>query len=52
MTKENYFNNVTILNKWANAYYVDDNPEATDEEYDKLYHLVLDYEMNSLKLNT
>ena len=28
----------------AHAYYVEDNPVATDEEYDKLYHQVLDYE--------
>ena len=33
-----------ILKKWAYAYYVEDNPIAADEEYDRLYHEVLDYE--------
>jgi len=44
MKKEAYLENVEILKKWAHAYYVEDNPIATDEEYDKLYHEVLDYE--------
>jgi len=44
MTKELYLNSTKLLNKWAYAYYVEDNPLATDEEYDKLYHEVLDYE--------
>lgn len=44
MTQKLYQEKIEILNKWANAYYVDDNPIATDEEYDKLYHEVLDYE--------
>jgi DNA ligase (NAD+) len=44
MTKENYLEKIEILKKWAHAYYVDDNPLATDEEYDKLYHEVLNYE--------
>ncbi len=44
MTKAQYLNNIEILKKWAHAYYVEDNPIATDEEYDKLYHEVLDYE--------
>ncbi len=35
---------VDRVKKWAKAYYVDDNPIATDEEYDKLYHNVLAYE--------
>jgi DNA ligase (NAD+) len=39
-----YQNDVQILIKWAHAYYVEDNPIATDDEYDKLYHQVLDYE--------
>jgi len=39
-----YQKNVETLIKWAHAYYVEDNPIATDEEYDKLYHQVLDYE--------
>ena len=44
MIKKNYLNNIELLKKWAYAYYVNDNPLATDEEYDKLYHKVLDYE--------
>ena len=44
MTNAQYKDKIQTLNKWANAYYVDDNPIATDEEYDKLYHEVLDYE--------
>ncbi|RUM68375.1 MAG: DNA ligase (NAD(+)) LigA, partial [Sulfurovum sp.] len=44
MTKQHYQDKITILKKWAHAYYVEDNPIATDEEYDTLYHEVLDYE--------
>jgi len=44
MTKQQYQEKIDILKKWAYAYYVEDNPIATDEEYDKLYHEVLDYE--------
>jgi DNA ligase (NAD+) len=44
MTKKQYQEKINILKKWAYAYYVEDNPIATDEEYDKLYHEVLDYE--------
>ena len=33
-----------MLNAWAKAYYTDDAPIATDEEYDELYHKVLDFE--------
>ncbi len=44
MTNEQYQEKINILKKWAYAYYVEDNPIATDEEYDKLYHEVLDYE--------
>jgi DNA ligase (NAD+) len=44
MTYEIYQEKIAILKKWAHAYYVEDNPIATDEEYDKLYHEVLDYE--------
>ena len=32
------------LNEYAKAYYVDDDPKVTDEEYDKLYHEVLEFE--------
>jgi DNA ligase (NAD+) len=44
MKSNEYPSQVKTLIKWAHAYYVDDNPIATDEEYDKLYHQVLDYE--------
>ncbi len=44
MTHEEYLKNVQTLKQWAYAYYVEDNPIATDEEYDKLYHEVLEYE--------
>jgi len=44
LTNKQYLEHIEILKKWAHAYYVDDNPIATDEEYDKLYHEVLDYE--------
>ncbi len=41
MTNKQYQEKIDILKKWAHAYYVDDNPIATDEEYDTLYHEVL-----------
>ena len=44
MINKEYLEKIDILKKWAHAYYVNDNPIATDEEYDKLYHEVLDYE--------
>ena len=44
MTNKQYKEKIQTLNNWAHAYYVEDNPVATDEEYDKLYHEVLDYE--------
>jgi len=44
MTNQIYQKSIITLQKWAKAYYVEDNPIATDEEYDKLYHEVLEYE--------
>ena len=44
MTHEQYQKKIEILKKWAHAYYVEDNPVASDEEYDRLYHEVLEYE--------
>jgi len=44
MNSNQYQEKINTLKKWAYAYYVEDNPIATDEEYDKLYHKVLDYE--------
>ncbi len=39
-----YKSKVALLNQWAEAYYTEDNPLASDEEYDRLYHKVLDFE--------
>jgi len=47
MTSKQYQQKTEQLKKWAHAYYVEDNPIATDEEYDKLYHKVLDYETDN-----
>ncbi len=44
MTQKNYEENIELLNRWAHAYYVLDTPIASDEEYDRLYHEVLDFE--------
>ncbi len=46
MTRTQYLQNVEKLKKWANAYYIDDNPLVTDEVYDKLYHEVQEYEQS------
>lgn len=48
MTKEEYIFNVTKLNKYSYAYYCEDKPMVTDEEYDKLYQDVLKYEQDHL----
>jgi DNA ligase (NAD+) len=47
MTNEAYLEAIETLNKWAHSYYVLDNPVASDEEYDKLYHEILDYEKSN-----
>ncbi|WP_345973319.1 NAD-dependent DNA ligase LigA [Sulfurimonas diazotrophicus] len=44
MTAETYRESVALLNRYAYHYYVLDNPIASDEEYDRLYHDVLAYE--------
>ncbi len=44
MTQQEYNEKVEKLIKWAKAYYVDDNPVATDEEYDKLSKECLAFE--------
>ena len=44
MNHEEYTHHVEQLINWAHAYYVLDNPIATDEEYDKLNRIVLAYE--------
>ncbi|MDX1808085.1 MAG: NAD-dependent DNA ligase LigA [Sulfurospirillaceae bacterium] len=47
MNEIEYKKNIDILNAWARAYYVEDDPIASDEEYDKLYHEVLEFEINN-----
>ncbi len=44
MTHDTYLENIKTLNRYAYYYYVLDDPLTTDEEYDKLYHLILDFE--------
>jgi len=44
MNNEEYKKQVVLLNKWSIAYYVNDDPVATDEEYDIEYHKLLEYE--------
>ena len=41
---EEYIKKIKILNDLAYNYYVLDNPKASDEEYDKLYREVVEYE--------
>ncbi len=43
-TDEEYKKNIEKLILWAHAYYVEDNPIATDEEYDKLSRACLAFE--------
>ncbi len=52
MTHEEYTQKIECLKAWAKAYYVDDAPLASDEEYDDLYHEVLAYESeNPLRID-
>lgn len=44
MNEKEYIKSIGILNNWAKAYYVEDNPIASDEEYDKLYKEVKKFE--------
>jgi len=44
MNLSEYKEAVKKLNLWAYHYYVLDDPITTDEEYDKLYHRVVEYE--------
>ena len=50
MTKEEYEKNIEKLISWAKAYYVDDEPIASDEEYDKLARECLEFENNNKNL--
>ncbi|NLC27837.1 MAG: NAD-dependent DNA ligase LigA [Campylobacteraceae bacterium] len=49
MNLEIYLESVKILNKWAHAYYVLDNPIASDEEYDNLYYKIVEFEAKNPK---
>jgi DNA ligase (NAD+) len=44
MTINEYKSKINLLKKYAYEYYTLDNPTITDEEYDKLYHEILEYE--------
>lgn len=44
MNQKEYKASITTLTKWAHAYYVLDEPEASDEEYDILYRKIKSYE--------
>ena len=44
MTQNEYNKNIEKLISWAYAYYVQDDPQASDEEYDSLARLCLSYE--------
>ncbi|MEA3289974.1 MAG: NAD-dependent DNA ligase LigA [Campylobacterota bacterium] len=47
MTQEQYKLKIEKLINWAKAYYVYDNPIATDEEYDNLARECLSYEQSN-----
>jgi len=47
MTHHDYLEKIALANRWAKAYYVDDAPVASDEEYDTLYHEILNYEQEN-----
>ncbi len=50
MTHNQYKQDIKLLIKYAKAYYVDDNPIATDEEYDKLNRVILAFEESNPNL--
>ena len=47
MDYRDYQDKVKLCNSWAHAYYVHDDPIATDEEYDNLYHEILSHETSN-----
>ena len=51
MTQNEYNEKIETLISWAKAYYVYDNPIATDEEYDKLARQCLSFEQTNPKLS-
>ncbi len=50
MDLNEYLNGVKTLNIWAAAYYDDDNPVATDSEYDELYSQIKQFEVANAHL--
>ena len=44
MNEQEYLKAVKTLNEWAKAYYTLDAPIASDDEYDALYHKILEFE--------
>ena len=51
MSREDYHKKVNTLRRWARAYYLLDDPIATDDEYDSLYHIVMNYERDNDIIN-
>ncbi len=51
MTNNEYNVKIEKLIKWAHAYYVEDNPQASDEEYDLLSRECLAYEQDKPALS-
>ncbi|KAB7887079.1 NAD-dependent DNA ligase LigA [Poseidonibacter ostreae] len=51
MTNNEYKEKIEKLIKWAHAYYVEDNPQASDEEYDLLSRECLAYEQDNPALS-
>ena len=50
MNINDYKEKIEILKKWAYQYYVLDEPIASDEEYDKLYRVIKEFEENNPEL--
>ncbi|ARR00737.1 NAD-dependent DNA ligase LigA [Campylobacter porcelli] len=50
MNQKEYLEAVDTLNIWAKAYYTDDIPIASDDEYDALYHKVVKFEKENPSL--
>ena len=51
MTNNEYKEKIEKLIKWAHAYYVEDNPQASDEEYDLLSRECLGFEQDNPALS-
>ncbi|MDR1554612.1 MAG: NAD-dependent DNA ligase LigA [Campylobacteraceae bacterium] len=50
MDRFEYKKAIEKLNTWAHAYYVLDAPLATDDEYDRLYHEIVEFEKQNPSL--